>query len=97
MADPLSIAASVAGLLSIAVKISTVVSGFVSSANDAPDSAPAALSAMQQMILTLLPVRQLMHQLFQMPKERKEIIPLWHLVVIFRESILSIRRKGENV
>ena len=39
MADPLSIAASTAGLLSVAVKVGNIITSFISSANDAPESA----------------------------------------------------------
>src|SRR6188768_3659659 len=67
MADPLSIAASVAGLLTVAVKISAVISDFISSINDVPESARAALTAVEGMRLTLTSVKQLIDRLSQLP------------------------------
>ena len=90
MADPLSIAASLAGLLSVAGKISSVVIDFISSINDVPASARAALQTVEEMRVTLSSAKLLMDQLSQMPRERKEMIHVRHLVIIFRESILSM-------
>ncbi|KAK1752344.1 putative ras-2 protein [Echria macrotheca] len=89
MADPLSIAASVVGLVSVAGKISTVITSFVLGVADVPESARAALAAVDAMRLTLASVRQLMTKLSEMPRQRKEMIHVTHLVVIFREAILS--------
>lgn len=89
MADPLSIAASVAGLLSVSVKVGAIITSFISSVNDVPDSARAALSTVQGMRLTLTSVRHLIDTLSQLPKERKAMIHVRHLVVVFREAILS--------
>ncbi len=89
MADPLSIAASVAGLLSVAVKVGTIITNFISSVNDAPESARAVLTTVEGMRLTLTSVKHLIDGLSKLPKERKEMIHVKHLVVIFRETILS--------
>ena len=89
MADPLSIAASVAGLLSVAVKVGTIITSFISSVNDAPESARAALTTVEGMRLTLISVKHLIDGLSQLPRERKGMIHMRHLVVVFREAILS--------
>jgi hypothetical protein len=90
MADPLSIAASVVGLVTVAGKISAAITSFVLGVADVPESARAALAAVDTMRLTLASVRQLMTKLSQMPRERKEMIHVTHLVVLFREAILSL-------
>jgi len=90
MADPLSIAASVAGLLSVAGKISTVITSFVLSVTDVPDSARTALFAVDGMRLVLSSIRQLLDRLSEMRRDRKEMIHITHLVVVFRETILSL-------
>jgi len=90
MADPLSIAASVVGLVSVARKISAALTGFVLGVADVPESARAALAAVDAMRLTLASVRQLMTKLSEMPRQRKEMIHVTHLVVLFRQAILSL-------
>jgi cell division control protein 24 len=89
MADPLSIAASVAGLLAVAGKISNVVSGFATSVADAPESAQQTAMACEEIRLVLLSLQQLMEKLAGLPRERKEMIQFKHLVVVFRQSILT--------
>ena len=89
MADPLSIAASVIGLLSVAAKVSAVITSFISSVNDVPESAQAALTTVEGMRLTLTSVKHLIDRLSQLPKERKKMIHVRHLVVVFREAVLS--------
>lgn len=89
MADPLSITASVTGLLSVAGKVCTIISGFISSVNDAPSSARAALAAVEEMRMVLISVRKVMDSLPRQPTDRKEMIHVKHLVVTFREAIHS--------
>ena len=89
MADPLSIAASVTGLLTVAGKICTIIYGFLSSVADAPDSARAALAAVEEMRMILISVRQVMDRLSELPRSRKDMIHVRHLVITFREAIRS--------
>jgi hypothetical protein len=89
MADPLSIAASVTGLLSVAGKTCTIISGFISSVADVPNSARTALAAVEEMRMVLTSVRQVMDRLSRLPRNRKEMIHVRHLVITFRESIRS--------
>ena len=85
MADPLSIAASVTGLLSVAGKICTIISDFISNVADAPNSARDALAAVEEMRMVLTSVRQVMDRLSRLPRNRKEMIHIKHLVITFRE------------
>ncbi|KAJ9611409.1 RAS2 protein [Cladophialophora chaetospira] len=89
MADPLSITASVTGLLSVAGKVCTIISGFISNVSDAPASARAALAAVEEMRMVLTSVRKVMDSLMRLPAERKEMIHVRHLVITFREAIQS--------
>ncbi len=89
MADPLSITASVTGLLSVAGKVTTILSAFIYSVSDAPSSARAALAAVEEMRMVLSSVQKVMDTLSRLPRERKEMIHVRHLVVTFREAICS--------
>ena len=89
MTDPLSITASVTGLLSVAGTVCTIISGFISSMSDAPSSARAALAAVEEMRMVLTSVRKVMDSLSQLPTDRKEMIHVRHLVITFREAIHS--------
>ena len=89
MADPLSIAAAVTGLLSVAGKVCTIISGFISSVADAPRSARAALAAVEEMRMVLTSVKLVMDRLSTLPRNRKEMIHVRHLVITFREAIRS--------
>ena len=92
MADPLSIAASITGLLGLAGQVAIIIKGFISSVVDAPESARSALAAVEEMGMVLMSVKQVMDKLSQLPHHRKAMIHVRHLVVIFRESILSFSR-----
>ncbi|KAK3682249.1 hypothetical protein B0T22DRAFT_470649 [Podospora appendiculata] len=88
MADPLSIADSVPALLSVAGKVYTSISMVESSVADAPDSLRAALTAADEMRMTLVSFKELMERLSGLPRERKEMIRLTYLVITFRESVI---------
>jgi hypothetical protein len=53
MADPLSIAASIVGLLAAVGKVYDIISEFVSLVNEAPESANLALVTLQGLSLAL--------------------------------------------
>jgi len=89
MADPLSIAASVAGLLGVAGNVCTIISGFISSVTDAPSSAQDALAAVDETRMVLISVKLVMNKLSRLPRNRKEMIHVRHLVITFRELIQS--------
>ena len=89
MADPLSIAASVTGLLSVAGQICTNISSFISSVANAPNSARRALTAVEEMRMALTSVQQVIDRLSRLPRNRKEMIHVSHLVITFREAIRS--------
>lgn len=87
----LGIAASVTGLLAVAGKISTIIFEFVSSVADAPKSARATLAAVEEMRLVLASIQEVLNNgLQRIPENRRKMIHISKLVIIFRESIVSI-------
>jgi hypothetical protein len=90
MADPLSIAASVAGLLGTATKIYSVLSDFISTVVDAPNSARSTLTAIEEMKLALESVKQLIDTVSSLPSKRKAMIQLDHLTITFSHCILTL-------
>ncbi len=90
MADPLSIAASVVGLLATAGKICSVLGDFVFSAADAPQSARAALTAVDEVRLALAAVKQLIDTVASLPSERKALVQLDHIAITFSNCILTL-------
>ncbi|KAF5665698.1 cell division control 42 [Fusarium heterosporum] len=90
MVDPLSIAASVVGLMGAAGKICGVLSKFINSTIDAPNSAAAALQDVEHMNLTLYSVQSLVESLDSVPASRKRLIQLDHLSIVITHSVLTI-------
>ncbi|KAF5012780.1 hypothetical protein FDECE_1200 [Fusarium decemcellulare] len=90
MADPLSIAASVVGLLAAAGKVYGVLSDFVTSTADAPKSAASTLEAVEHMKFTLSSVQSLIESLDSLAPNRKALIQLDHLSIVITHSVLTI-------
>ncbi|KAM6510059.1 hypothetical protein FALCPG4_017688 [Fusarium falciforme] len=90
MADPLSIAASVVGLVAAAGKVYGVLSNFVSTAADAPSSAASVLETVEQMKLTLSSVQSLIDSIESLDPSRKALIQLDHLSIVITHSVLTI-------
>ncbi|KAI8653932.1 hypothetical protein NCS56_01348600 [Fusarium sp. Ph1] len=90
MADPLSIAASVVGLVAAAGKIYGVLSNFVSTAAEAPSSAASVLETVEQMKLTLSSVQSLIDSIESLDPSRKALIQLDHLSIVITHSVLTI-------
>ncbi|RSL61344.1 hypothetical protein CEP53_005147 [Fusarium sp. AF-6] len=90
MADPLSIAASVVGLVAAAGKVYGVLSNFVSTAADAPSSAASVLLTVEQMKMTLSSVQSLIDSIESLDPSRKALIQLDHLSIVITHSVLTI-------
>ncbi|OAQ74397.1 cell division control protein 42 [Purpureocillium lilacinum] len=90
MADALSIAASITGLLATASKICSALSGFVSSAIDAPDAAGAVLTTVEEMRLALEMVNQVVETVSSLPSARKALLRLDHIAITFSNCILTL-------
>ena len=91
MADPLSIAASITGLLAVTGQISSILYELVSSAAHASQSVRQAFGSVQEMKLVLESVKQLLDNgLSKVSDQRKRMINITNLVIIFRQSIISL-------
>jgi len=90
MADPLSIAASIAGLLTITTRIYSTVKDFASSLADAPKSALSLLQTIEDMKLTLVLFKDLMNELSTLPPEKKAMIRLDHIAITFTHCIATL-------
>ncbi|KAE9576694.1 hypothetical protein CGMCC3_g7289 [Colletotrichum fructicola] len=92
MADPLSIAASIAGLLAAAGKVYTVVSGFIDSTANAPQSAAATLEAVGEIKLALSSVQSMIDSLHHLSASRKGLIQLEHLAIIITNAVFTLSK-----
>ncbi|KAF5018986.1 hypothetical protein F66182_9004 [Fusarium sp. NRRL 66182] len=90
MADPLSIVASIVGLIAAAGKVCGVLSSFIGSTVDAPESAASTLQNMEHMKLTLYSVQSLIESLDSIEASRKSLIQLDHLSIVVTHSVLTV-------
>ncbi|KAI9162804.1 hypothetical protein HJFPF1_04396 [Paramyrothecium foliicola] len=90
MADPLSIAASIVGLLTAAGKICNVVSGFIASTAAAPSSAASTLEIVGDMRLTLSAIQDMVESHNSFPSSRKSLIQLDHFTIVITHSVVTI-------
>ncbi|CAI0653075.1 unnamed protein product [Colletotrichum noveboracense] len=92
MADPLSIAASIAGLLAAAGKVYNVVSGFIDSTANAPQSAAATLESVWEIKLALSAVQSMIDSLHHLSASRKGLIQLEHLAIIIMNAVFTLSK-----
>ncbi|KAF5011586.1 hypothetical protein FDECE_2307 [Fusarium decemcellulare] len=90
MSDPLSIAASVVGLLGAAGKICTTLSSFVGSAIDAPASARTTLATVEELRLALEMVKQLVNTISSLPARRRQLVRLDNIAITFSNCIITL-------
>ncbi|KAK4450258.1 hypothetical protein QBC34DRAFT_403159 [Podospora aff. communis PSN243] len=90
MADPLSIAAGVVGLLATAGKVCVLLSSFISGVSDAPQLAHAALLRLHELSFTLEVVRSLLQRLDAVPADRRDMVRLDHFVLVFTQCVLTL-------
>ncbi|KAI9172652.1 hypothetical protein HJFPF1_02161 [Paramyrothecium foliicola] len=90
MADPLSIAASIAGLLAAAGKIYDVLSLFISRTVTASTSVMSTLEIVGEMRLTLSAVQGIIESHESLSSSRKDLIQLDHLTMVITHSVVTI-------
>jgi hypothetical protein len=88
--DPLSISASIAGLLAVTGTIISTLEGFTSNVKNAPQSALSALFAVKDMKLALASVEKLLSSLSSLERTRKEMIQIDHLVIAITQSVVTL-------
>ncbi|KAM7198889.1 Ras family domain containing protein [Naviculisporaceae sp. PSN 640] len=90
MADPLSIASAVVGLVATAGKISLALSTYISSAVDAPQSARDTLAAVEEVRLALDLVKGLIDTITNLPSNRRILVRLNHVAITFSNCVLTL-------
>jgi len=97
MADPLSIAAGVIGLLATSTKIVKTLSDVCASISDAPESARSVLVAVETTKLSLNSIKDLFDTIATLPPERKALIRLDHIAVTCSQCVLTLSELEELV
>jgi cell division control protein 24 len=90
MADPLSIAATIAGLVGTTTKISITVVGVTSAIADAPRAARMTLETAQEMEYALIAVQQLIDSVASLPSERKLLVRLDHIAIVLTNCVFGL-------
>ncbi|KAK1834666.1 hypothetical protein QBC39DRAFT_7482 [Podospora conica] len=90
MADPLSIAASVAGLAAVAGKVVKILYNFVSDIDDAPHSARSTLDTVNETRLALEAIRHLVETIESVSAWRKTLISLEHVGLTLSNCIMTL-------
>jgi len=86
MADPLSIASGIAGLISLSATTYSGLSAFLAKAKNAPKAVHAILLEISEMGLVLNSVSDLITAFDHIPKSRKKMIQVEHLVVVLTQT-----------
>jgi hypothetical protein len=90
--DPLSISASVAGLLAISGQIISVLVKLGRNIDDAPESIQAALFSVKEMDFALQSARKLLSSLQKLQPARRAMVEISHLVITITQSATSFAR-----
>ncbi|KAI1156388.1 P-loop containing nucleoside triphosphate hydrolase protein [Nemania diffusa] len=89
MADPLSIAASVAGLIALSGSLYSTIRDFAEQAANPPQSAHGLLLSVSEMRLVLASVSDLIDNFLKYPPMRRALVRLDHLIICLTQSVLS--------
>ncbi|KAI0024993.1 hypothetical protein F4780DRAFT_488879 [Xylariomycetidae sp. FL0641] len=89
MADPLTIATSVAGLLSLSGSMCSHLSTFVQKVVDAPESTHSLLLAVSEMHMVMSSVSDLIQGLTDCPPGRRAMIQLDHLTLALTRTVIT--------
>lgn len=92
MADPLSIAGSIVGLLTVAFKVCSTASNLINNFDDAPESIMRARYVVGEMRMILLAVQRRIDSLGTVPNAQRDMIPLDDLVNVMTHSVLIMSR-----
>jgi len=90
MADPLSIAASVAGLAAVAGKVVKILYNFVSDIDDAPQLARSTLGTVSETRLALEAIQHLFETIESVSAWRKTLICLDHVGLTLSNCIMTL-------
>ena len=88
--EPLSVAASITGILAVAAKITKVVAGFVRKSKDVPDSAHKVLSELSDLTLCLKQLAPFIRGDRYADRTRQEAISVEQIVVLSTSLVLNM-------
>ena len=88
--DPLSIVASITGILAAAAKVTTVVSEFVRKEKDAPQSMRSVLSELSDLTLCLVQLQPFIQGVRTAPRERMSAISVEQIITISTSLVLNM-------
>jgi hypothetical protein len=87
--DPLSILASVVGLLTAAGTVSSILNTIILKINDAPRLMGQVLSEVNDVEISLSAIHKFLLGMASAPKQRIALIQLNHLIAILTESVFT--------
>jgi len=85
MADPLSIASGVAGLLALSGAAYSALSTFLANTKNAPRAAHEILTEVSEMRLALFSASKLLGTFDRVPQSRKKMVQLEHLILVLTQ------------
>src|SRR5689334_2412527 len=86
--DPLSVAASIIGILAAATKVVELLKPVISGVTEAPKNASVLCSRVENSRTVLAALQKLFNNLNATPRKRKELIPLDHLIIALTNGVL---------
>jgi hypothetical protein len=89
MSDPLSISASIAGLISLSTVVYQTLSNFADKVDKAPKSAQEILYAVAEMRLALVSMSELVDKFSRISARRKAMVQLDHLVISLSRAVMT--------
>lgn len=95
--DPLSVIASISGILAVAFKISNAASGLISSWKDAPNSLHSIVSEMAALSACLAQLRPFLSRREIAPKSRMTAISVEQIVIIASSCVLAVSELQETL
>lgn len=87
--DPLSVAASVVGLLTAAGKVYTLLDGLVASIKNAPKSMQEAQNEVKHIEVALYSLQRFVLQLDLTKPQRRALIPVYDLTAMLADAMMS--------
>lgn len=89
MSDPLSLSASIAGLITLSTAVYTTLNDFADRVERAPKSTQEILHAVLEMRLALTSVSGLIDSFQRIPPRRKAMVQLNHLVFCVSQAVMT--------
>jgi hypothetical protein len=86
--EPLSVAASIVGILSAAAKVVEIVQPFITSMKDAPKLALTVYSEVNRVLVILNSLKLFLESIYATSSSRGSLVEIDHLRVLFTDGVL---------